>query len=42
MNKFYELIPKEKQLNKHGWLRKVYKNKNLSLDREFLNIWLEW
>jgi AAA+ ATPase superfamily predicted ATPase len=36
-NKLYELIVKEKELGKHGWLRKVYKNKNLST-KEFQNI----
>jgi hypothetical protein len=40
-NKLYELIVKEKELGKHGWLRKVYKNKNLST-KEFQNIWAEW
>jgi len=28
INKLYELILKEKELGKHGWLRNVYKNKN--------------
>lgn len=41
VNKLYELILNEKQLGKHGWLRKVYKNKNLST-KEFQDIWLEW
>ena len=41
VNKLYELILKEKELGKHGWLRKVYKNKNLST-KEFQGIWSEW
>ena len=41
INKFYGLILKEKELGKHGWLRKVYKNKNLST-KEFQDIWSEW
>jgi len=41
INKLYELILKEKELGKHGWLRGVYKNKNLST-KEFQDIWSEW
>jgi len=41
INKLYELILKEKELGKHGWLRGIYKNKNLST-KEFQDIWLEW
>ena len=41
INKLYELILKEKELGKHGWLRSVYKNKNLST-KDFQDIWSEW
>jgi hypothetical protein len=41
INKLYELILKEKELGKHGWLRGVYKNKNLST-KDFQDIWSEW
>jgi hypothetical protein len=41
INKLYELIIKEKELGKHGWLRGVYKNKNLST-KEFQDIWSGW
>jgi hypothetical protein len=41
INKLYELILKEKELGKHGWLRGVYKNKNLST-KEFQDIWSGW
>jgi hypothetical protein len=37
----YELILKEIELGKHGWLRGVFKNKNLST-KEFQAIWSEW
>lgn len=39
--KLYELILREKEMGKHGWLRQVHKNKNLSTE-EFQNIWSEW
>jgi len=41
INKLYELIFKEKEQGKHGLLRKVYKNKNLST-KKFQDIWSEW
>ncbi|MEG9193860.1 MAG: hypothetical protein V6S10_00825 [Candidatus Methanoglobus sp.] len=41
INKLYESICKEKGLGKHGWLRGVYKNKNLST-KDFQDIWSEW
>lgn len=41
VKKLYEAILREKELGRHEWLKKVYRNKNLST-KEFQDIWLEW
>jgi len=41
INKLYDLILEEKKRGKHGWLKNVYKNKNLTT-KEFKDIWLKW
>ena len=41
VNRLYELIIENKKAGKHGWLRKVYKHKNIAT-KKFQQIWSEW